>query len=371
MPGPGLDLVGDEELAELTDVIRSGRLSRYGPDDDTFPAKVRTFEEAVAERAGVRHALAVNAGTSALYLALIGLGRRARATRSSSPASPTWPPSPRSSTRGPTPVLAEVDATFDLDPADVEARITPRTRAIVVVHMLGSAGAHRRAPGGRRAPRPARSSRMPPRPSAPPTAVAGSARSATPAPTASTSTRPSPRRRRHARDRATMALYRRCFAMHDQGQVPDGSRSGRARVPGAGPQLPHDRGAGRRARGPAAQARPHPRAPASPTATACGGMLEGLPGIGFRELTDRDGDLATHLVVIFPDAAAAAAVTETLGSITLDHSGWHVYSQMEHLLAQTHRDRTGLSLRLRVPRQRPLATRSVCFPRPTRCWHAR
>ena len=74
MPGPGLDLVGAEELAELTDVISSGRLSRYGPDDDSFPAKVRRFEDAVAERAGVRHALAVNAGTSGLYLALTALG---------------------------------------------------------------------------------------------------------------------------------------------------------------------------------------------------------------------------------------------------------------------------------------------------------
>ena len=37
-----------------------------------------------------------------------------------------------------TPVLAEVDDSFNLDPADVEARITPRTRAIIVVHMLGA-----------------------------------------------------------------------------------------------------------------------------------------------------------------------------------------------------------------------------------------
>ena len=39
---------------------------------------------------------------------------------------------------GATPVLAEVDDTFDLDPADVEAKITPRTKAIIVVHMLGA-----------------------------------------------------------------------------------------------------------------------------------------------------------------------------------------------------------------------------------------
>ena len=50
MPGPGLDLVGDEELAELTDVIRSGRLSRYGPEDDTFPANdVVSHRRPVAE----------------------------------------------------------------------------------------------------------------------------------------------------------------------------------------------------------------------------------------------------------------------------------------------------------------------------------
>ena len=137
MPGPGLDLVGDEELAELTEVIRSGRLSRYGPDDASFPAKVRSFELAVAEQAEVRHALCVNAGTSALFLALVGLGVGPGdevivpgftyvATISSVVYARAVP------------VLAEIDATFDLDPADVEARITPRTRAIVVVHMLGA-----------------------------------------------------------------------------------------------------------------------------------------------------------------------------------------------------------------------------------------
>ena len=36
------------------------------------------------------------------------------------------------------PVLAEVDQTFNLDPADVEAKITPRTKAIIAVHMMGN-----------------------------------------------------------------------------------------------------------------------------------------------------------------------------------------------------------------------------------------
>ena len=137
MPGPGLDLLGAEELAEVAEVLASGHLARYGPDDESFPAKVRRFEETVAELAGTGYALAVNSGTSALFLALVGLGIGPGdevivpgftyvATISSVVYARARP------------VLAEVDETFDLDPADVEARITPRTRAIIAVHMLGN-----------------------------------------------------------------------------------------------------------------------------------------------------------------------------------------------------------------------------------------
>jgi 8-amino-3,8-dideoxy-alpha-D-manno-octulosonate transaminase len=62
--------------------------------------------------------------------------------------------------------------------------------------------------------------------------------------------------------------------------------------------------------------------------------IRSLPGIGFRTLPDRDGDLATHLIVIFPDATMARNVSQALESITLDQSGWHVYSHMENLLDQ-------------------------------------
>ena len=129
MPGPGLDLVGDEELAELTDVIRSGRPEPLRPRRRPFPAKVRRFEEAVAGHASVRYALAVNSGTSALYLALAGLGV--------GPGDEVIVPGftyvatiSADRLRSSPPVLAEIDDTLNLDPADVEARITPRTRAI-------------------------------------------------------------------------------------------------------------------------------------------------------------------------------------------------------------------------------------------------
>ena len=74
MPGPGLDLIGDEEIAEVTDVLRTHHLSRFGRDDDpTFGAKVRHVEEEVARLAGVGYALATNSGSSSLWLAMIGL----------------------------------------------------------------------------------------------------------------------------------------------------------------------------------------------------------------------------------------------------------------------------------------------------------
>src|SRR5579859_3327704 len=138
MSGPGLNLIGQEEIDEVVEVLRSGFLYRYGPDaDPAFKARVRTLEGLVASRLGTRYAVAVNSGTSALSVILAGLGIGAGDevivpgfTYIASISSIVY--------SGALPVLAEVDATFNLDPADVEARITPRTRAIMAVHMLGN-----------------------------------------------------------------------------------------------------------------------------------------------------------------------------------------------------------------------------------------
>ncbi len=59
--------------------------------------------------------------------------------------------------------------------------------------------------------------------------------------------------------------------------------------------------------------------------------IETTPGVTFRRLADPDGDVATHLVVTLPTADAATAVAAELGTKTLAKSGWHVYSNMEHL----------------------------------------
>src|SRR5215218_184432 len=76
MPGPGIELVGAEERAQVLEVLDSGFLSRYGPSDNpAFGAKVHRAEEEIAKLAGVRHGLALHGGGSAaLWITLLSLG---------------------------------------------------------------------------------------------------------------------------------------------------------------------------------------------------------------------------------------------------------------------------------------------------------
>jgi dTDP-4-amino-4,6-dideoxygalactose transaminase len=139
MPGPGMDLIGEEEKREVLEVLEAGYLFRYGSTDDpTFKGKVHKLEQAVAQLAGVHYGVAVNSGTTALLVALAGLGDGPGdeviipgcAFIASSMSSIIYARA--------VPILAEVDRTLNLDPADVRRKITERTRAIMVVHMLGN-----------------------------------------------------------------------------------------------------------------------------------------------------------------------------------------------------------------------------------------
>jgi len=136
---PGGMEVGGEELQALARVIESKNLFRYygvgeGPDE------VASFEREFARHMGAKHALCVNAGSSALICALIGAGI-GEGDEVIVPAY-TWNATPNAvlASRA-LPVLAEVDESLTLDPADVERRITPRTRAILPVHMRGAPAA--------------------------------------------------------------------------------------------------------------------------------------------------------------------------------------------------------------------------------------
>jgi dTDP-4-amino-4,6-dideoxygalactose transaminase len=127
-----------KKYLEVLEVLQGRRLSRYGKDEDpAFKQKVFKLEQEVARRSGVKYAVAVNSGTSALLTALIGLGI--------GPGDEVIVPGYTFIASISTivyaraiPVLAEIDRTLNLDPHDVEGKITPRTKAIMVVHMLGN-----------------------------------------------------------------------------------------------------------------------------------------------------------------------------------------------------------------------------------------
>jgi len=134
---PGGMEVGDEELHALERVIRSRNLFRYYGVGNG-PNEVASFELELATQMGTAHVLCVNAGSSALICGLIGSGV-GRGDEVIVPAY-TWNATANAVlATGALPVLAEVDESLTLDPADVERRITSRTGALLPVHMRGNA----------------------------------------------------------------------------------------------------------------------------------------------------------------------------------------------------------------------------------------
>ena len=134
---PGGMEVGDEELAALERVIRSKNLFRYYGVGEG-PGEVDAFEREFAQLMGAGRALAVNAGSSALICGLIGCGV-GPGDEVVVPAY-TWNATANAVlASGALPVLAEVDESLTIDPADVERKVTPRTKAILAVHMRGNA----------------------------------------------------------------------------------------------------------------------------------------------------------------------------------------------------------------------------------------
>ena len=133
---PGGMEVGDEELEALARVIRGKNLFRYYGVGDG-PHEVELFEQEFAAHMGARHALCLNAGSSALICGLIGAGV-GPGDEVLIPAY-TWNATPNAVlAAGALPVLVEVDESLTLDPGDAERKLTARTRAILPVHMRGA-----------------------------------------------------------------------------------------------------------------------------------------------------------------------------------------------------------------------------------------
>jgi dTDP-4-amino-4,6-dideoxygalactose transaminase len=133
---PGGMEIAAEEIEAATRVLESKNVFRYYGVGDG-PREVESFEREFAEHLGSRHALCVNAGSSALICGLIGAGV-GPGDEVIAPAY-TWNATPNAViASGATPVLAEVDDSLTLDPEDVARKIGPKTKAILPVHMRGA-----------------------------------------------------------------------------------------------------------------------------------------------------------------------------------------------------------------------------------------
>jgi 8-amino-3,8-dideoxy-alpha-D-manno-octulosonate transaminase len=132
---PGGMRIDEEEEAAVLEVLRSKRLFRYyGPNPG--PSKVAELEQEFAAHMGATYGLAVTSGTAALICGLVGLGI-GPGDEVIIPAF-TWIASASAVVAvGAVPILAEVNDSLTLDPDDIEARITPYTKAILPVHMRG------------------------------------------------------------------------------------------------------------------------------------------------------------------------------------------------------------------------------------------
>ena len=137
---PGFELIGEEERAAVNEIFDDGGvLFRHGFDAmRNGRYRVVEFENAFADQLGVAYALAVSSGTAALRVGLAALGLRPGdevITQSF-----TFVATVEAILEaGATPVVVDVDDTLNMDPAALETAITPRTKGVVPVHMLGVA----------------------------------------------------------------------------------------------------------------------------------------------------------------------------------------------------------------------------------------
>jgi len=128
--------IGEAEVRAAARVIRSGKLFRYGDGSASGESECAKLERELAKKMGVEYALVVTSGTAALICAMAGMGIGPGDevivpgyTFMASALAPL--------AVGAIPVIADIDESLTLDPKDVEAKISPRTRAIMPVDMIG------------------------------------------------------------------------------------------------------------------------------------------------------------------------------------------------------------------------------------------
>lgn len=138
---PGFELIGKEEQNAVNEIFEksNGVLYRYGLDERRHHIfRVNQFEKEIAKKVGVKYAHCVCNGTAALKIALFGLGIKQGdevITQSF-----TFIATVEAILElGAIPIITEIDKSLNMDPIDLEKKISKKTRAIIPVHMAGVA----------------------------------------------------------------------------------------------------------------------------------------------------------------------------------------------------------------------------------------
>jgi 8-amino-3,8-dideoxy-alpha-D-manno-octulosonate transaminase len=132
---PGGLEIGLEEKKEVLEVLDNKYLFRYyGPKES--PSKVKALEDQYAKFLGSKHCLALNSCTSALISALVAVGV-GPGDEVIIPAYTFFATCAAVVAARAIPIVAEVDKSLTMDPVDFEKKITPRTKAVIPVHMRG------------------------------------------------------------------------------------------------------------------------------------------------------------------------------------------------------------------------------------------
>jgi 8-amino-3,8-dideoxy-alpha-D-manno-octulosonate transaminase len=135
---PGFELFGDAERKEVQDVLNSGVLMRYGFDGlRQGHWKAKDLETAIEKRFAVQHAQLLSSGTAAVSMALAASGVGA-GDEVIMPCFTFVASFEAILMLGATPVVVDIDDTLTLDIGAVKSAITPKTKAIMPVHMCGS-----------------------------------------------------------------------------------------------------------------------------------------------------------------------------------------------------------------------------------------
>lgn len=330
MPGPGAYWFGKEEMDAVMEVMQSGYLFRYGSENDPkFLHKVATLEKEFASYSGANHALATSSGTSALLVSLIAMGLKP----GDEVIVPAYTFIATYSTcifAGLVPVLAEIDESLSLDPDDIERRITPRTKAIMPVHMLGNPCNMDRIMEIAR-----KHNLLVLEDSC---QAAGASYKGKKVGTIGDMGAYSLNifKTINSGDGGLVVtnnqiFYETAFGVHDQGHKPNryGVEVGARSVLGLNFRVNEITAAVA-----LAQLNKLDKIVATlrEKRSKLKSLISDVKGFKFRILNDPDGDCGTLCTVIFDTREQAVKVSKALGSKTIDQSGWHVYANMEHVL---------------------------------------